>query len=64
MNRNSDALGGNFTNCTYTFPVTNVTQFIKLGQVITTVGEGAFIGAIASKQYFQCPLVVIDTPAM
>ncbi|CAD6565827.1 MAG: hypothetical protein TREMPRED_001816 [Tremellales sp. Tagirdzhanova-0007] len=41
----NDALGGNFTNCTYTFPVDNVTQFITLGQVITSVGEGAFIGA-------------------
>lgn len=42
------AAGGGFTNCTYKFPVTNVTQLIQVGQVITSVGEGAFIGALGN----------------
>lgn len=41
------AAGGNFTNCTYTFPgaFDNLTQFWSMAQIVTSVGEGAFIGA-------------------
>ncbi|ORY34300.1 ferritin-like domain-domain-containing protein [Naematelia encephala] len=34
-----------FKNCTYKFPVDDISSFLTLSQVITTVGEGAFIGA-------------------
>ncbi|WWD17716.1 hypothetical protein CI109_102157 [Kwoniella shandongensis] len=44
----NDALGGGFTNCTYTFPVTTPEMLLAMGQVVTTVGEGAFIGGVAN----------------
>ncbi|KAK8866082.1 hypothetical protein IAR55_001233 [Kwoniella newhampshirensis] len=44
----NDALGGGFTNCTYKFPVTTPQELLTVAQVVTTVGEGAFIGGIAN----------------
>ena len=41
------AAGGGFTNCTYTFPgITDIKSALAMAQVVTTVGEGAFIGAL------------------
>ncbi|EIW72536.1 hypothetical protein TREMEDRAFT_58708 [Tremella mesenterica DSM 1558] len=36
---------GGFKNCTYKFPVTTPKELLTVSQVITTVGEAAFIGA-------------------
>ncbi|WVR06023.1 hypothetical protein IAU60_003051 [Kwoniella sp. DSM 27419] len=44
----NDAAGGGFKNCTYKFPVTTPYDLLSVGQVITTVGEGAFIGGVAN----------------
>lgn len=46
----NDAAGGGFTNCTYdTFDVYDIPTFLAQGQVVTSVGEGAFIGALGSE---------------
>lgn len=43
----NDAAGGGFENCTYnTFDVYDIPSFLAQGQVVTSVGEGAFIGAL------------------
>ncbi|GFZ44378.1 hypothetical protein JCM24511_02100 [Saitozyma sp. JCM 24511] len=39
----SAAAGGNFTNCTYMFPVTDPKELLRDGQVVTTVRVGASI---------------------
>ncbi|WVQ62026.1 uncharacterized protein L199_000159 [Kwoniella botswanensis] len=44
----NEAAGEGFENCTYTFPVTTPYDLLSVGQVVTTVGEGAFIGGIAN----------------
>ncbi|OCF33920.1 hypothetical protein I317_07848 [Kwoniella heveanensis CBS 569] len=44
----SEAAGGGFKNCTYKFPVTTPYDLLAVGQVVTTVGEGAFIGGVAN----------------
>ncbi|RXK39263.1 hypothetical protein M231_03483 [Tremella mesenterica] len=41
----NNAAGGGFKNCTYKFPVTTPKDLLTVSQVITTVGEAAFIGA-------------------
>ncbi|KAK4685618.1 hypothetical protein P7C73_g4526, partial [Tremellales sp. Uapishka_1] len=43
----NEAAGGGFKNCTYKFPVTTPAELIAFGQVVTTVGEGAFLGALS-----------------
>ena len=46
----NDAAGGGFQNCTYnTFDVYDIPSYLAQGQVVTTVGEGAFIGALGSE---------------
>lgn len=43
----NDAAGGGFENCTYnTFDVYDIPSYLAQGQVVTSVGEGAFIGAL------------------
>ncbi|WWC86405.1 uncharacterized protein L201_001281 [Kwoniella dendrophila CBS 6074] len=44
----NEAAGEGFENCTYTFPVNTPYDLLAVGQVITTVGEGAFIGGVAN----------------
>ncbi|WRT64309.1 uncharacterized protein IL334_001241 [Kwoniella shivajii] len=44
----NEAAGGGFKNCTYKFPVTTPYDLLSVGQVVTTVGEGAFIGGVAN----------------
>lgn len=47
----NDADGGGFKNCTYdTYGTSDLTSALMLGQVFTSVGEGAFIGALALLQ--------------
>lgn len=48
----SEAAGYGFENCSYnTFGVDNVQAYLAQGQVVTTIGEGAFIGALGSKSF-------------
>ncbi|WVF70323.1 hypothetical protein IAT40_005113 [Kwoniella sp. CBS 6097] len=44
----NEAAGEGFQNCTYKFPVTTPYDLLAVGQVVTTVGEGAFIGGVAN----------------
>ncbi|KAL7420733.1 hypothetical protein Q5752_004684 [Cryptotrichosporon argae] len=52
-----EALGDNFTNCTYDFPIGSVSDLFTFGQVVTSVGEGAFIGALANLTNSEVRLV-------
>jgi hypothetical protein len=45
----NELAGGNFTNCTYTFDTPTPMAVLAMAQVVTTVGEGAFIGAEGSE---------------
>lgn len=58
----NNAAGGGFTNCTYdTFDVYDIPSFLAQGQVVTSVGEGAFIGALGSKFARAAGRLVLST---